>query len=69
LKLAYRQHGFIGMKSVRFGIALLAAGTALTAAPHVAAAQQVGAYREDAGTALNRHLRTLADTAAQPFRA
>ena len=56
---------FIKMKTAGLGLALLAGGIALTALPAPVSAQQYGQpngqYREDPGTALNRHLRTLAD--------
>jgi hypothetical protein len=49
------------MKRLRLGLALLGAGSALAVLPAAAGAQQQGVYREDAGTALTRHLRTLSD--------
>ncbi len=48
------------MKTLRLGLALLGAGTALMAGPASAQIQQ-NFYREDAGTALTRHLRTLSE--------
>jgi tetratricopeptide (TPR) repeat protein len=55
----------IKRKHVRAGLALLAGGTAFAAVPAAAQiqpyGQQYAPYKEDAGTALNRHLRTLAD--------
>ena len=52
---------FTKIKHARFGLALLAASTALAAAPAFAQVPQIGQFREDPGTALNRHLRTLAE--------
>jgi tetratricopeptide (TPR) repeat protein len=54
----------IKRKHLRAGLALLAGGTAaMPAAAQVQpyGQQQLAPYKEDAGTALNRHLRTLAD--------
>jgi Flp pilus assembly protein TadD len=49
------------MKTLRLGLALLGTASAFAAAPAAARVQQYGAQSEDAGTALTRHLRTLAD--------
>ena len=49
------------MKTLRLGLALLGTASAFAAAPAAARVQQYGVQSEDAGTALTRHLRTLAD--------
>ena len=49
------------MKTLRVGLALLSATTALVAAPAASAAQSQVKPGEDAGTALTRHLRTLSE--------
>jgi tetratricopeptide (TPR) repeat protein len=49
------------MKRFRLALGLLAAGSALAPAAAGAQGQPYGVYREDPGSALNRHLRTLAD--------
>lgn len=48
------------MKRLRLGLALLAGGLAFTAAVPVAAQTGTSGYSEDAGSALSRHLKTLA---------
>jgi Flp pilus assembly protein TadD len=48
------------LKTLRLGLVLLGSGTALAAVPAAAQVQQ-NPYREDAGTALTRHLRTLSE--------
>jgi Flp pilus assembly protein TadD len=49
------------MKILRLSVALLGSVSAFAAAPAAARVQQFGAQTEDAGTALTRHLRTLAE--------
>jgi tetratricopeptide (TPR) repeat protein len=55
----------IKKKHLQAGLMLLTGGTAFAAIPAAAQVQPYGQqyapYKEDAGTALNRHLRTLAD--------